>query len=142
MNAERAQQLYEQIGTAVVQRAPEGFEQVRVDARYAGKTSEYKVVALLADGSRVSVKGLPREFFKGFDELRAVTYQEGKGAWLSAAFVLSGQGRVSIDFDYDHEPAWTSPTVAGHYVEEVERYPRDPEHIPDWLRQRLAEAAQ
>lgn len=53
---------------------------------------------------------------------------------------LYPDGCTTFDFAFDHEPEWVSPRVPGHYVEDIEQYPRDEKHTPDWLRQRLAEA--
>lgn len=73
--------------------------------------------------------------------LREMMYETGKGAWFTAELKFERSGRFSADFDYDHEPAWYDDGISPlSYVEELERFPRDPEHTPDWLRRRVDEA--
>lgn len=72
-------------------------------------------------------------------ELRAAMHEPGKGTFYTASFVLTAaDGSVETRFDYDGEPDWEmSP---GQYAVDLEAFPRDEAHRPDWLRERLAEA--
>jgi hypothetical protein len=60
-------------------------------------------------------------------------YRPGRGTWFTMTFTLSAAGTYTTGFDYDGDPA-----VAGfrpeHYAKEVAHFPRDPEHVPDWLK--------
>ncbi|MFC5997808.1 hypothetical protein ACFP6A_03590 [Quadrisphaera sp. GCM10027208] len=132
-------ELIRTIGQAFVDAAPREWTEGKIVYRRAGKTAEYQETAVLPDGRVVGVDA-GRGAAKAFKELRRLMYQPGKGTWFTAVCTLYPDGRTTFDFDFDNEPEWASPTVAGHYVEDVEQYPRDDEHTPDWLRQRLAEA--
>ncbi|MFC5336904.1 hypothetical protein [Leucobacter denitrificans] len=46
---------------------------------------------------------------------------------------------MDITFNYDDEPDWSRPIRAFNYVLDLEDFPRDEEHIPAWLRKKVAE---
>ncbi|TDQ53743.1 hypothetical protein EV190_103194 [Actinorugispora endophytica] len=79
----------------------------------------------------------PLEIFKKLKELRRGMYIPGKGTWFSARYVITRPGNYRVDYNYDEEPAFTIPPVAGSYKLDLQHFPRDDEHIPDWLRQKL-----
>lgn len=133
--------LYQQIADAFRVAAPDGWTVGRITYRCAGKTSEYQALATMPDGSQIGVGRLPREMSKAFLALRESMYQPGKGAWYTAIATLHSDGRFSLDLDYNNEPQWFTKTHPGHYVEDMEQYPRSEENTPAWLRDRLAEAA-
>ncbi|WP_304451924.1 immunity protein YezG family protein [Nocardiopsis sp. YSL2] len=75
------------------------------------------------------------------DDLRAGMYQEGKGTWFSMKYVITPPGKFHVDFNYDEDPGLTFPTAHGFTVD-LEYFPRDEEHIPDWLWEKLQEEAE
>ncbi|TDQ53752.1 hypothetical protein EV190_103203 [Actinorugispora endophytica] len=91
------------------------------------------------DGSKESFFP-PSEILEKLDELRNGMYTPKKGTWFSARYVITRPGNYRIDYNYDEEPAFTIPPVAGSYKLDLQHFPRDDEHIPDWLRRKLQEA--
>ncbi len=65
-------------------------------------------------------------------------YQPGKGTWFTARCTITADGRMSFDFDYDNEPEWDIDVYPDAYAEDQEKYPRDEEHQPDWLKHKLS----
>ena len=131
--------LSQAIGEAFFGAAPKGWVSGDIWYREVGKTGELGRTATFADGT-VKPFIMPHTIGRTFRELRALMAQPGKGAWFTARCHLEVSGRITFDFDYDNEPTWNTPTSVGHYLEEWEKYPRDPEHTPSWLAQRLQEA--
>jgi hypothetical protein len=86
----------------------------------------------------------PEDFDDLIDELREVMYRPGAGTWFSVTWTLTksdtGEVAADVSFNYDEEPDWDDPINPGLYGLDLEDFPRDEEHIPDWLRRRLAEA--
>ncbi|MEV4600311.1 TNT domain-containing protein [Amycolatopsis sp. NPDC049253] len=76
------------------------------------------------------------ELIEMFHALRAGMYRQGRGTWLQARFVLAPGGTFDFDFFVDGEPQWTTPPEPGAYRDELETFPREDEHIPDWWRLR------
>ena len=127
------------IGDAFFASAPEGWVSGDLHFRQVGKTGEFGRTATLADGTEVRFR-MPSSIVRTFREMRTLMAQPGKGAWFTARCHIEASGRITFDFDYDNEPSWSTPTSVGHYLEEWEKHPRDPEHTPPWLAQRLQEA--
>lgn len=63
-------------------------------------------------------------------------YRPGFGTWLTMTYELSADSSYTTDFDYDGRPQ-KGGFVPEHYAKEIARFPRDPEHIPDWLKATL-----
>lgn len=118
-----------------------GWTEFTITTRRVAGYAQIDVDVTGQDGTvaRIDVQGLGLS--RQLRALRELTYEPGKGAWFTAVLRFESGGRFSADFDYDNEPAWYDTVSPLSYVDEVERFPRDPEHTPDWLRRRLAEAA-
>lgn len=134
------QQIYQEIGQALVSVAPPSWGHLTSVYRKAGKTAQSQSVATMTDGSAVGLRGLPRAFDKSFSALRELLYQADKGTWYTASCTVTSDGRISFDFDYDSEPDWSVPVVPGTYVEDLEMFPRAADARPEWLQQKLVEA--
>lgn len=81
----------------------------------------------------------PREVAKLAKQLRDVMYREGSGTWYTFALQVTPPAAVTSRFDYDHEPAWDIAVDPIVYVTDQHTHPRDAEHQPAWLQERLAE---
>lgn len=118
--------------------APAGWRRLRFTfyATVGIDTASFEAACM--DGStRVVVP--PGRAISRMDELRTVTYREGKGAWFTARLEIERSGRYSVEFDYDGEPAFVPPLAGSAYVQDLRRFPRSREHTPQWLRAKLAE---
>ena len=70
--------------------------------------------------------------------LRMAMYQPGNGTWFSMRMTVELPARVTADFEYEDEPDFgDAPLPESSLTDELARYPRDPEHVPDWLRGRI-----
>jgi hypothetical protein len=134
------QSLYQRIGQAMIEAAPPDWVRLAMHYRQAATTGQSKSTVTKSDGSTTWLHGLPTDMDEAFWELRGALYQEGKGAWYSAEAVVTRDGRITIDVDYDSEPQWFRPVVPLTYVEDLEMFPRDLEHQPEWLREKIREA--
>lgn len=139
MNERDFTALSQAIGDTFFGAAPKGWVSGDIEYAQVGKTGELGRTATFADGT-VKPFGIPASIMYTLVELRALMAQPGKGAWFTARCHVEVSGRIAFDFDYDNEPSWSTPTSVGHYLEEWEKHPRDPEHTPPWLAQRLQEA--
>ncbi len=137
---EEQQRLHQQIAHALVEAAPAGWSELRSVHREVGRTAEQQHIALMPDGQLVGLRGVPKGVRRGYRALRELLYQPDKGTWYTATCTVTAQGRLSFDFDYDGEPEWSVPVVAGTYVEDLEMFPRAEDVRPEWLRRRLQEA--
>ncbi|MGH3973952.1 MAG: hypothetical protein ACRDS9_11615 [Pseudonocardiaceae bacterium] len=106
--------------------------------------AEDRLIVERPDGSIDRSQGVPLEVGDLQDDLRAVMYAPGSGTWLSATWVITDNGDESlhaeVEFNYDEEPAWSSPVRAFNYALDLEDFPRDEEAIPAWMRAKVVEA--
>lgn len=128
-------ELLEEITLVLVHTLPAAYEECVVVHRALGSHSE-----TLGQVRKVSGPGFPSLWTPPpavgelFDRLRSGMYAEGLGTWFSAKFRLTYPFTYSVEYDRDNEPRWAEPPPEAAYAEELERYPRAPEHVPDWLR--------
>ncbi|WP_241474769.1 hypothetical protein [Nocardiopsis xinjiangensis] len=72
--------------------------------------------------------------------LRSGMYQKGRGTWFSMRYTITPPTHYDVTFNYDDPPKFLfSPSPHG-YADDLARFPRDPEHIPAWLQQKIDEA--
>ncbi len=131
------QALQQQIGRSLVDAAPPGWVELRSTCLRVGKTDELQAIAVLQDGSEVGLSGLGFPVSRAFRGMRQALYRPGRGAWYTAKCTVTASGSMSFDFDYDSEPQWDVDVVPESYVEDLEMFPRDEEHRPAWLREKL-----
>jgi hypothetical protein len=126
-------------GSGVLAAAPDGWTELRFRLDATAELLSNKFEATLEDGSTVHLSA-PDPPRKKLQELRARMYEQGKGTWFTARYVIVRPGRYSVDFDYDNEPDFGMPIDPLTYLNDLKYFPRDDEHVPDWLRQRVEEA--
>ncbi|CAL9618099.1 hypothetical protein SUDANB121_05801 [Nocardiopsis dassonvillei] len=72
--------------------------------------------------------------------LKAEMYQEDKGTWLAISINITKGGEFKVDFYYDKElRVHPLPASPGSYAFELEKFPRNPHAIPDWIRERISQ---
>lgn len=101
-------------------------------------TMDFTVVR--PDGSTLRVNP-PYKVVRLMRDLRSGMYQAGRGTWFTARYFLEPSGEYRVDFDYDNEPSFDFQVFSSVYSSDLERFPRDGEHIPAWLREKLEAAA-
>lgn len=93
------------------------------------------------DGSRLQSDGETiLDVSDVVDELREGMYQEGRGTWWTARAVVTAEDRAEVGFDYDTRPEPEDAFPASAFAADLEAFPRDAEHRPDWLAELLKEA--
>jgi hypothetical protein len=118
--------------------APAGWE--RLDFEFRATVGIDSASFEVEDGDGERRTALPPGQAVGrMDELRRVMYRADKGAWFTARLQVERSGHFSAEFDYDGEPDFTPPLASSAYALDLDRFPRADEHIPDWLRDKLAE---
>jgi hypothetical protein len=128
-----------EVGPGVLASAPDGWVEPRFRLDATAEIFSNKFEATLEDGSVVALS-TPDPPRRKLQELRARMYEQGKGTWFTARYVIVRPGRYSVDFDYDDEPDFGMPIDPLTYLNDLKYFPRDDGHISDWLRQRVEEA--
>jgi len=143
----RGRDLTRQIGQLLFAARPAGAEQVVYQARAMFAHGESSCVAKFLDGTTRAVIA-PVGVESLIEQVRAAMALPGGGTWFSMEFSMSfwdspreAGASAEFSFDYDLEPSWEHPVRPAAYVRDLQDYPRDTDHMPDWLRARVAEAS-
>lgn len=134
----RQEELLQGIGRDLVAVLPEGW--YRADLRFfdASVVSDTKLAVLMRDGGRPYVDA-PPSVIEAARELRGLSYREGPGTWFSLRYLLDPPTRYTVVFNHDFDPMWNPEIPAEVWRTDLEVYPRDEEHTPEWLRAKLTE---
>jgi hypothetical protein len=134
---EQAEQnkLIRQIGRAMLGVAPPEWTAVRTEYRCAGRHIEVDVFVSGPDQVPHHVRP-PMEVVEGLGRLRQGMYRPGRGTWLSAVYLLEPPSSYNVEYEPDTEPRWRRLPPPIGFQDELRFFPRDDEHIPDWLRHR------
>ncbi|MFC4003899.1 hypothetical protein ACFS2C_14445 [Prauserella oleivorans] len=134
-----ASSLIQRVCDALAASAPEDWRAIRLTVWASVLTYQFHTTATMADGSTVDVGTPP--LAETLVELRRLMYQPGRGTWFSAWFLVRRDGEPEAGFNYDRDPAWWPEVPPTLFARDLESFPRAEEHIPGWLRVKLAEAA-
>ena len=112
----------------------------RVDIDYQAIHLTGRVgVWLTREGDRKSIR-LPREAKFAMYEIRDTQVDPRRGAWLWSHFWMeAAEGVLHQEADWMREPVISARPIGGaDAVVELERCPRDPEWIPEWMAAKIA----
>lgn len=140
----RQSELIQEIATEVAAAASESGEWSSCTLTIRRLAPESESAMSVANPSRDLASIMPPRNARGqIKELPGVMYQAGVGTWLSMELTVTRVGsgsKVDVSFDYDHVPEWHIEPSSSSYVRELRKYPRDEEHTPQWLREKIEQA--
>jgi hypothetical protein len=132
--------LIQRLGITLLDLVPEeGWRRVDLFSAMAGTARELVLTVIMNDGTRPEIQP-PPQLNEILAELRTLLYEPGRGAWLSARISMNPPGAIFYNYNFDHEPGLTPPMTPAAYAEELKAFPREPEHVPGWLGDRVATA--
>ena len=96
--------------------------------------------SLRAAGERFNSVRVPLEATIALKTLRAASYREGVGTWFGLELTVMPDGTARAVYNYDDEPEWDAPVDSVVYQADLNKFPREEQHRPAWLKQTLVEA--
>ncbi|TDC49680.1 hypothetical protein E1281_23045 [Actinomadura sp. KC345] len=123
----------------LVRVAPEHWSQLTFTVSSTVDYSSQFLEVLLSDGSTTAAFA-PITVTDAMDDLRHAMHVPGRGTWFTATLTVDRSSSHSIEFDYDSEPEFVPPPSPASFALDQEHFPRDDDHLPEWLRAKLAEA--
>ena len=116
----------------------EGADRVDIDYQVIHRVARVRAW-LTQDGERNSVYFPPEIGFE-LDDIRPSQVDPRRGAWLYSHFWMeAAEGVLHQEADWMREPVISARPIGGaDAVVELERYPRDPEWIPEWMAAKIA----
>ncbi|WP_435105276.1 hypothetical protein [Nocardiopsis synnemataformans] len=129
-------ELLRRIGTDLLRAAPDDWVKLRLV--YSGLGAcETALFEVMFEGGRSSGWIPPLSTLERLREIRAGMYAEGTGTWYTAYYEIDRPASYRIRYDYENEPHFDEPRDDASYLLDLEHFPRDDEHVPAWLRDRL-----
>ena len=116
-------ELYRDIATAIVGEMPAGeWRRAVIEARLLSTVIELEATYFDANGQPVSVYAGDGADFA----FEAIRNQMGdangpRGAWYSARFELSADGKYDVRYDYDSKPAFSTEPTRDMLLEDLKR---------------------
>ncbi|HEY8454518.1 MAG TPA: immunity protein YezG family protein [Actinopolymorphaceae bacterium] len=126
--------LYQGIADALQEVLPEDWASVKITCHMIWATARFENTYTTTSGEQVRFQS-PPSLWDQFTELREATYAPNQGAWYTAELTLDREGNLEVNFDYDNKPN-LPPAGDEDYLEDLARYPREPDAIPSWMPQR------
>lgn len=137
---ERRRELTDTAGLALVDAAPAGWRRIDLRCLATVDVHDFSLTVLLADGSNPAMD-LPEETVRSVLLLREHMYRPGRGTWFSVRFMIDPPTKLTTSYNLDWDPGWEPAIAPVSWAHDLEKYPRDDVHVPDWLRAKLDEAA-
>lgn len=148
MSLDAQQEQLNTIGNAMVAAAEGDWRQLVLNVTAAANMIGTAMVIGRPDSSTDKRHGAGKNALRTLHELREAMYQEGKGTWYNATFVVDEERRISADFDYENPPFGgvaddDDPDSEGDadpelLLEDHRMFPRDPDVLPEWHPARTA----
>jgi hypothetical protein len=136
--ADRQRHLVETIRQELLAALPADCVRFDIKAYLVVGITHLTVHALTAQRTTVPVD-VPTSIQTHLGELRDLMYVPGRGTWFSARLLLTADSFGIVYNDW-YDPAWWPGISPVAWVRDLEWFPRDPEHLPEWLRGYLREA--
>ncbi|PWV48552.1 hypothetical protein [Nocardiopsis sp. L17-MgMaSL7] len=139
MDAIQQQEILKEIGGLILGDHPEKGEHLVYEMMKVAGYGSARLTAEYENGESERISP-PAAVIGMANRLRAGMYQEGKGTWFSMKYVITRPSSYTVEFNYDDRPTYQFAPEPDLYVEDLKRFPRDPENIPEWLQEELRKA--
>lgn len=121
--------------------APPDWAEIRLDFRASSSICQADMTGSTTGGGALLMT-LPDGMVDLLQSLRTRMFQPGRGTWFSVHVTLRRGAAPDFRFNFTDDPQWSPPVAPTVFTMDNERFPRDPQHLPEWLRSRLAEATE
>jgi hypothetical protein len=132
LNPQDQDAVLQDIALVLAHNLPPGWQECLVVHGALGAHAETTVRIERLNGPPIDVTG-PEVLGELFARLRTGMYRPGVGTWFSARFQLTHPVDYRVEYDGTGQPHWSAPPPPEAYADDLRSFPRDPEHIPDWL---------
>jgi nicrotizing toxin Mtb-like protein len=139
LGLEGQRDLNRMIADLLVARAPAERDQIRAVYRAAGNHEEV-VGSIVGIDGQLRQWEAPPEVAELYRRLRAGMFTDGVGTWSAVSTVVEWPIRTSTKYLYREDPHWRQPPPRTAVLDELELFPRAPEHVADWMRTVLPNA--
>ncbi|MBE1533351.1 hypothetical protein [Actinomadura algeriensis] len=135
LNPMEQNEMLQKITLLLTHTLPPGWGECQVVHRSLGSHTETvgQIRLVTGPGLPFPLDTLPDALGALFEELRAGMYAPGLGTWFAATFKLTFPFAYEVRYDREGEPRWLTSPPPQAFQDELARFPRAPEHTPEWL---------
>ncbi|ATE54118.1 hypothetical protein [Actinosynnema pretiosum] len=132
LNPVQQKEVLDEMTGVLLESLPADWEYLELEHHHVGAHLGLRV------GLRVAGGGTrewfpPEDVWYLFQDLRSGMYAEGQGTWFSGYYKLERPGKCSISYEWEREPAFSTPVPLEAFALDLERFPREPDYVPDWF---------
>ncbi|SFR28084.1 Protein of unknown function [Lentzea waywayandensis] len=120
------------IADLLVMHAPSDWVQIRLAYRAAGSFVEMPGFVESMNG-QLRPWNPPAAAAEELAALRARMIPPGVGPWSGAQMIIEFPLRSSTSYTHK-DPGWKTKPPAAAVLDDLRRFPRSPEHVPEWMR--------
>lgn len=129
--------LNEAVGL-LVQTTPPNWKAITLNIQIVGGSISYEAGAGLNDGQSITYKAVPNAVIHYMVQAKKLMAIPGQGAPLFMAITLDEDKKVTVNPNYEATPPWADRVPDEAWRAELTMFPRDAEHTPEWLADRIA----
>jgi hypothetical protein len=137
----RYNQMVQDIGRILLQLTPPGWRRIDLKVLMVAPGHDATLTVIMQDGT-TSTPEAPPVIGEIAAELRSRMYRQGEGTWFGMRYTLDPPSDFHVSYNFTFDPQWQPPIRPDVFAQDLAAFPRDEEHIPGWLRDKLAQAAQ
>lgn len=137
IDATQRQELTNDVAVALADAAPDGWRRIDLMCLANVDVHDLSLTVLLNDGSNPAML-IPDEVRQLLLRLREAMYEPGTGTWFSSRVILDAPSKIYVKYNFDWDPLWNPSIAPEGWTRDLEAFPRTEEHIPEWLRAKLA----
>lgn len=124
----------------------DGWKTFTIIAKVISKFVEIEAFYVDNDGEKIffdpkypSTENRDEDLTFLFINLRKAVYEKNtdKGTWYTAEINVDSEGEYSLNFEYDNKPEFSYEPSDDKYIDDIGRFPRNSEYIPEWLKEIL-----
>ncbi|EIE98497.1 hypothetical protein [Saccharomonospora glauca] len=132
--------LKKAISDAFAAHLPPEWAELQVTFRASSTVCQLELGGSTSSGKQLLISP-PQELSGLLRQLRAAMYEPGVGTWFSLRLTLRPGSDADFEFNFTEDPKWSPPVPPTVFALDHEAFPRDVDHVPSWLAERLEEAA-
>lgn len=123
--------LIQSIGKGMADSVAPGWARLELRVSGAGGMTDSRLTVVAPDNTEDRTQSLAKQARRVVATLRKTMFQPGNGTWYNATFILTAEGILEAEYDYDTRP-FDGLADDDLLRDDQRMWPRDPGNLPDW----------
>ncbi|WP_328530114.1 antitoxin YezG family protein [Nocardioides sp. NBC_00368] len=123
--------LIQSIGRGMADSVPPGWARLELRVSGAGGMTDSRLTVVASDTTEDRTPTLVKQARRAVATLRKTMFQPGNGTWYNATFIITPEGNLEAEYDYDTRP-FDGFAHDDLLKDDQRMWPRSPGNLPDW----------